>query len=317
MKILFITTADPNRQGDLLEVNTLNGLRKILGKECIDFPKKKSMYHDWSETSRETLHGYGFSMFTYPIEDIPEESRQNLDGLDAIIYGTVGQYGDPEYQHLNGLVDPENIWYMEGHDLFGYAPNMLDLNGSPIIGIQKKPCFKRELVYPEDGVYTTGLGIPSTSIREIDLSKKSQIFQSAIPNACLFLPETDLGNRSNYKFSDEREYHDDLARSWFGLTCRRGGWDALRHYEIIANGSVLLFRDYDKKPELCSPQNLPCFSYSSPEELDSIVNRLLIDGKPTSEYLDMLFSQREWLIKNATSEARALHILKTIAKNKK
>lgn len=317
MKILFITTADPNRQGDLLEVSTLNGLRAILGDDCIDFPKKKSMYHDWSETNRETLHGYGFSLFTYPIKDISEECRNNFEGIDAILYGTVGQYGDDEYEHLNRLVDPRNIWYLDSHDLYGFAPKMIDHEGSLIIGIQKKPCFKRELVYPEDGVYTTGLGVPSSSIREIDISKKTQLFQTTIPKACLFLPETDLGNRSNYKFTDEREYHDDLAKSWFGLTCRRGGWDALRHYEIIANGSVLLFKDYEKKPALCSPQNLPCFSYSSMEELNHIVNRLIVDGNPTNEYFEMLFSQRDWLIKNATSEARAHSILEIIKKNNK
>jgi hypothetical protein len=86
----------------------------------------------------------------------------------------------------------------------------------------------------------------------------------------------------------------------------------LRHYEIIAAGSVLLFKDYDLKPPKCSPQDLPCLTYSSPEDLENITNRLIIDGKPTFEYRDLLFRQREWLFSTGTTEARALKILKTI-----
>jgi hypothetical protein len=80
----------------------------------------------------------------------------------------------------------------------------------------------------------------------------------------------------------------------------------------MAAGSLLLFRDYDKKPPLCAPQNLPCFSYSTPAELEDLMNRLVVNGSPTKEYLEMLFAQREWLLKYGTTEARALEILKTL-----
>ncbi len=47
-------------------------------------------------------------------------------------------------------------------------------------------------------------------------------------------------------------------------------------------------------------------------DLENITNRLIIDGKPTFEYRDLLFRQREWLFSTGTTEARALKILKTI-----
>ena len=84
----------------------------------------------------------------------------------------------------------------------------------------------------------------------------------------------------------------------------------------MASGSLLLFRDYDKKPEQCSPQNLPCFSYSTIEGLEDLMNRLVVNGVPTEEYMNMLFEQREWLLKYGTTEARALSIIKTIIKRK-
>ena len=161
-------------------------------------------------------------------------------------------------------------------------------------------------------VYPTGFGIPSYQIAEINLDTKDQLYQQTAPNSCLFQPDTDLGNRSGYKFNREEDYFQDLQRSWFGLTCKRGGWDCLRHYEIIANGAVLLFKDYNKKPALCSPQHLPCLSYSTREELEYIMNTLIVNNKPTKTYLDLLYTQRQWLYRVGTTEARALNILRVL-----
>lgn len=107
-----------------------------------------------------------------------------------------------------------------------------------------------------------------------------------------------------------------MSSSFFGLTCKRGGWDCMRHYEIMASGALLLFRDYYDKPRTCSPVDLPCFSYSTYEELWSIINRLVIDGEVTDEYVDMLLKQREWLLKYGTTEARALDLIQKIQSNK-
>lgn len=83
----------------------------------------------------------------------------------------------------------------------------------------------------------------------------------------------------------------------------------------MASGALLLFREYDKKPKLCAPQDLPCHSYASLEELQDLMNRLVQNNKPTKEYLEMLFAQREWLLKYGTTEARALEVLKVLLRN--
>jgi hypothetical protein len=298
MRILYITTLDPRAQGDYQEVMILNGLRSILGNSCIDFPKKKVMYRDFSETPQKELHGSGFTLYTLPISEIKDEIR-NLENIDFVIYGVTNAYGITDYPEINNL--SKNVWYLDGHDHEH---------------ITKKPCFKRELFAKEEGVFPTGFGIPHYQIRPINLSEKSQLFQKTAPYHSTFKPATDLGTRYHHIFESEEEYYNDMSRSWFGLTSKKGGWDSLRHYEIMASGSLLLFRDYDSKPELCSPQKLPCFSYSTPDEVNKIMSRLLVDGKPTDEYLDMLFRQREWLLKYGTTEARALEILKVLNQNK-
>jgi hypothetical protein len=315
MRILFIPTVNLDKQGDLLEVSLLHGLRSVLGENLIDYPRKKIMYHDFSETKKETLHGRGNTLLTYPILDLSENQRK-LQNIDAIIYGDGHMYGEGKMKELHSLT--KNIWVIDGHDLHGNAPRKIKIKEGDdeieVIGVQFKKCFKRELV--EDGldlVFPTGFGIPTHRIRPICFSKKDQLFQKTAPDNSTFGEVKDLGGGFiHHKFTNEEDYYDDLSRSWFGLTCKKGGWDCLRHYEIIAAGTVLLFRDYNKKHPLCSPQNLPCLSYSTKDELEKIMNRLVINDKPTDEYLYYLNEQRKWLYNVGTTEARALEIIKTI-----
>lgn len=292
MKIIFITTSDPKSQGDYLEVSMLHGLRTILGEDCIDFPRKKIMYGDFSESPKNELHGWGFSLLSKPLENIKNRTI-NKDFI--LLYGVTDAYNVPRYKDLESLA--KNIFWLDGHD------------HSRIL---KKPCFKRELFQEEDNVYATGFGIPEHRIRLIKL-EKTQLYQKTAPPYSLFGSQVlGIDARKLYCFEDEEQYYDDMQNSMFGLTCMKGGWDSLRHYEILASGSCLLFRDYNKKPPLCSPQNLPCFSYSSAEELKTIVQRLIINDKPTQEYIDMVYAQREWLLEYGTTKQRASRLLEII-----
>jgi len=312
MKIAFITTRDTGPQGDLLEVSILHGLRTLMGSSCIDFPRKKVMYHDWSCTPKDSLHGRGFSLYTTPLPDIESNSR-SLEGIDAVLYGVSCMYGETNYPEVDKLVPAENIFYLDGHDLYGEAPQKALVNGEIIITNQKDNSFKRELVIEEPNIWPTGFGIPKERIRGLAFNRKKQLYQKTAPDDAIFKPIQDLGGtRDHHVFTDEEEYYNDLSSSWFGLTCKKGGWDCLRHYEIIASGALLLFKDYHDKPPLCSPQKLPCFSYSSLEELENLFNSLIINNKPTKEYIEMLLLQRRWLWQHGTTEARALDILKIL-----
>ena len=313
MRILFITTSDPRAQGDYLEVSMLHGLRQVLGKDCVDYPRKKVMYHDWGDTPKEELHGNGFTLYKHPIKDLTQKERK-LENFDFVLYGVSHAYGVEENPNLNSLVGDENVWHLDGHDLYGFAPRMIESQGEKIIGVQKPQTFKRELVeHHLPNVFPTGFGIPEYQIRQIDYTIKDQLYQKTAPDDALFKNVTDIGgSRTHHKFSVESDYYNDLSRSWFGLSCKKGGWDCMRHYEIMAAGSLLLFKDYDKKSILCSPQNLPCYSYSNHVELHELMNSLVVDNKPTDEYVEMITKQRQWLYSTGTTKARAQAVINVL-----
>ena len=49
------------------------------------------------------------------------------------------------------------------------------------------------------------------------------------------------------------------------------------------------------------------------KELLSLINKLVIDNKPTIEYKNMLEKQRNWLLEFGTTTARAKEILKVLS----
>jgi hypothetical protein len=318
MNILFLTTNSLDSQGDYLELTILIGLKELCGDRIIDFPKKKIIYGDFSLSEKNKLHGKGFTLLSKPLLDnFKENSISSLGKIDAIIIGCGHQYGESfDVSELKTISD--NIWVLDGHDLYGNAKRKINYRGEELIGIQFFRSFKRELVEPyfqSAEVYPTGFGIPISQIREINLSNKVQLFQSTAPDSSLFKTQNDLGGINHHKFSNEEEYFNDISISWFGLSCKKGGWDCLRHYEILACGTLLLFRDYDEKPKYCSPQFLPCISYSSKEELFEIINKLLPNGVPSLEYFKLLKKQREWLLSHGTTKARAEFVLNVVNSN--
>ena len=319
IRILYITT-DENRhlgspdraQGDCIENGMLIGLRKLLKHDCVEYPRKKILYGDFSSVKKSALHGAGFSIYHEPMEDIPPEHRDLADKkFDVILYGTAYAWGMQDIPALEKKCKLK--FYIDGHDLYGTATRgkYIYYRGEKLIGNQVTPAFKGQIIQEEPDLYPIGVGIPESRILPIDLSKKCQLIQKAYPRFANFEPVQEE-NRQHHIFTDEEMYYEDMAKSWFGLSCKRGGFDAIRHYEIIAAGAVLLYRDYDKKPRLCSPVDLPTIGYSSPEELKSVMNRLLKDGVPTDEYLNLLNEQRQWLIETATTEARAKYIVKIL-----
>ena len=298
MKILYVTTPDTGAQGDYQEVSMLHGLREVLGDDCIDFPRKNIIYVDFSVSPKNELHGWGFSLLTYPIEEV---ANREIDEVDFVLYGVTDAYGVKSMPEINKLAK-HGVWFLDGHD---HAK------------ITKTPCFKRELFEEAEDVYPTGFGIPSHRIRPILFSNRQQVIQKTAPPYAVFGPQI-LGPaaRQLYVFSNEENYYNDMSSSWFGLTCMKGGWDSLRHYEIMASGTCLLFRDYKDKPPLCSPQDLPCYSYSNLDEVETIINRLIVNNRPTQEYMDMVFAQREWLLKYGTTKARAESLIKILEQHK-
>jgi len=79
-----------------------------------------------------------------------------------------------------------------------------------------------------------GFSISAHKIVE-EIPEKDQDFAFIIP-----------GKIDTYIYKEESHYYQDYQRSYFAVTNVKGGWDCMRHYEILANGCIPYFLDLDK-----------------------------------------------------------------------
>jgi hypothetical protein len=54
---------------------------------------------------------------------------------------------------------------------------------------------------------------------------------------------------ASYTFTEESEYYKEYKKSWYGITKKKGGWDCMRHYEILAQGCIPQFEDLSNCPQ--------------------------------------------------------------------
>jgi hypothetical protein len=105
------------------------------------------------------------------------------------------------------------------------------------------------------------------------------------------------GDLSTYIFREEDAYRQDYQTAVFGKTWKKGGWDCLRHYEILANGCIPHF---DRLNE-CPTNTMTHF----PKE---IVAKAMVSETP-KDYIPELL---EYTRKHLTCRAMAQYVLTTI-----
>lgn len=100
-------------------------------------------------------------------------------------------------------------------------------------------------------VYPISFSIPLSKIVD-SIPLKTRLLAHIIP-----------GNMNTYIYSTKHDYYKGYQESWFALTCKKAGWDCMRHYEIIANGCIPLFLNLPH----CPPNTMTTF----PKELIACV----------------------------------------------
>jgi hypothetical protein len=133
--------------------------------------------------------------------------------------------------------------------------------------------FKRELMYSnEKNLFPISFGAPKEKI-VTKVPEKTQDWATVIP-----------GKIETYIFTEEKSYYEDYQKSYFALTHKKGGWDCMRHYEILLNGCVPYFPDINGCPsetmvsfpkELCSKGIKIIESQEINESYFELVNDLL------------------------------------------
>jgi hypothetical protein len=112
--------------------------------------------------------------------------------------------------------------------------------------------------------YPINFSIPKEKICELNDAVKTKLLSSLIP-----------GNVNTYVYNNEEAYYNEYRTSYFAITKLKGGWDCMRHYEILANGCIPYFIDIER----CPPNTLTFL----PKELILEGNRLYERIKHSNE----------------------------------
>jgi hypothetical protein len=115
-----------------------------------------------------------------------------------------------------------------------------------------------------------------------------ELIVDAIPQKIRVFSEVIPGGAANYSYKagQEAAYHQQYRESRFAYTNRKGGWDCLRHYEILAAGCIPVFDGlkacpkntmvtFPKELVLEAAATLLPWDDSKVELYDSYVHRLL------------------------------------------
>jgi hypothetical protein len=286
MKILYVTDhidiarASGGFINDYQNDLVFYGLRELFGDDVVDSTQIISLYKDY-ENKIHPQHLWG-GMTTFWLIGENNIDRTNIEEkikdryYDFIIYGAIKRC--KQYYDLVSKVYPaDKVILIDGND----EPEVDPL-------YTKHLYFKRELQQKHPNLIPITFGIPTSKLA-LPSKNKIQDYATCIPGQ----PET-------YIFKDEKSYYEDYQRSYYGVTMKKAGWDAMRHYEILGNYCLPYFIGLEDCPE-GTLANLP--------------KDLLLEGKKLAEnfeeskYYTILDEVFEYTKKNLTTENIANYII--------
>ena len=270
MRILFLTTPGE----DYLQDSLLYGLRKRLGANLVDWPRKEVMYADCTRSSSE-LYGRGFTMWKLLPElviDRPSEDatiHEAATGFDLLVFASIRRQREQfsAWSRRRGLArfkDRPTAVFIDGED----KSRLL------IPAALRGRYYKRErILRTAPMTRPISFAIPSEKVAlRVPREKTRRFATHAQCDEAYRIPWIAEHCERKYAFDSEAEYARDLQSSYFGLTMKKAGWDCMRHYEVTANGCVPCFWRLSEKPAVCAPFGLVdgvnCIDFSTAEELD-------------------------------------------------
>lgn len=288
MKVLIIQSP----YGEYLQDSVFLGFKDLFGADVESFRESGYLYKNY-EFNRNSLWGMGFTYTNILDPELSVIERNPIEKIkdnyyDLIIYSNVSREKTFLDEVLK-ITGGKNVIMVNVEDMHQNFDNIND----------KVVYFKRELYEkPSSNVYPIFYGIHDSKIYEGEINKTQNISKS-IPS---FDYCTNISS-SKIIFDNELDYYNDYRISNYGITMKKGGWDSMRHYEILANKCIPLFQDIDKCPELCLV-NLP-------KDLLSEIN----SRYPTineREYVDYLNELYTFTKNNLTTRNVAEYILNVL-----
>ena len=235
MKILYVTNymdifnASGGFINDYQNDLVFYGLRELFGDDVVDSTQILPLYEEYkNKINPRNLWG---GMTTFWLIGENNIDRTNIEEkiknkyYDIIIYGAIKRC--KQYYDLVSQIYPhDRIILIDGNDESELDPLYY-----------KHLYFKRELVIKHPNLLPITFAIPTCKLTTPN-KEKTQEFATCIPGQ----PET-------YIFKDEKSYYEDYQKSYYGVTMKKAGWDAMRHYEILGNYCIPYFIGLENCPE--------------------------------------------------------------------
>jgi len=235
MKVLFISKAElPDFQCDMV----FHGLRSLLGANCIDANHMWYMYSDtmteyWNSRVPNNGKSYGNGFTLYGLLENIDVDRTDIQNkiknkyFDKVVYGSITRCHD-YFAEVSANYDKSDIILINGEDNTLLDPEFF---GAGIY-------YKRELI-----------DTPSEILKPINFSIPKELIVNEIPLKTKDYASIIPGDISTYIYDNQSDYYTDYQTSYYGVTFKKGGWDCLRHYEILMNGCIPYFPGLESCPE--------------------------------------------------------------------
>lgn len=296
MKILFFgwdsSISPASRTVDYMGDCVYHGLKSVLGKDVHTVQDQFHMYKDLPPEYAGYFHGKGFTLcgnLDPSIKSVytPEEILENIKTkfYDCVIFSRIyrtTQY----YKEVSKYYKDNEIVIIDGHDITELQEDY-----------RKHLYFKRELIEePTEMLHPISFSIPKEKLCGDKEVCKTRDLAKAIP-----------GDMSTFTYSSEEEYYKGYQESFFGITHKKGGWDCMRHLEIMANKCLPFFEGIDD----CPPHTMAEYPKQILSRVADHIKRKTMTKELRTLYTEEMYDH---VAKNQTTEAQALRIIKIIKK---
>lgn len=223
----------------------VHGLTKVDGVSIDLNEDMWWLYDDISGSKKQEIFGKGFTLYGLLKDKINYVAKGSYDLYIVGLHHSSLRYYDSEFpKEMLGNLPPEKTIIIDGWDVPTIQWHLFDAC---------KLYFKREL-------YETAV---TSKLRPINFAfPREKVYLTEEKQENLVAPlipvkqNVDPIYMRTYKYSTEEDYYKMYRNSLFGLTSKKGGWDTLRHYEIMSQGCIPYFVDIERCPPL-TLTNLP------------------------------------------------------------
>lgn len=338
-RILFLHPNTPDYAGDGL----FHGLRLLLGKNCIDYPRIDYMYSDYPKEKWEGVANQGKVLYGH-LKDSEElamyrfQAFHEIESYSHIIVSNPSTFGSGLKQVLkkvNIRKHHSKVVWVDGSDtnrLFPFASLknlMFNYPQQLLLTFKISYYFKREFAGFKKAapplfrwlclqykIFPFSISIPECYLIKPEKVHKTKFFPDYLVDEELAEMERSkygkLG-KHDFLFNSENTYFQDIDQSRFGPTTKRAGWDALRHYEYAARGAILCFKNLDAKPIDCAPHGLNSTNSITYQNYHQLME--IIESLTTEQYQFLQQNTYSW-IKQHTTIAEATRFLAILQNNK-